>query len=244
MAGTRDELIFMARLADQAGCYDDMAQYMKQVGASSPVLNVDERNLLSVAFKNAVTARRRAWREVHAMESSDQVSAQCLPGYREKIEGELKGLCTDVTNLLSGTYIPNAPDTESQVFYMKMKADYFRYLAEFTTGAENEAHKQGASASYEEARSVAAALQPAHAIVLGLALNLSVFYYEVCRKPDDAMRTARSAFDQATANMNYGQSAEELMEAQDIMGLLQDNLALWGDNKPGGAEDGTAVEDF
>lgn len=70
MAATRDQLVQRAKLAEQAERYDDMAEAMKLVTQSEngADLSSEERNLLSVAYKNIVGARRSSWRVISSIE--------------------------------------------------------------------------------------------------------------------------------------------------------------------------------
>lgn len=94
----KEELVQKAKLAEQAERYDDMAAAMKAVTEKSSELNNEERNLLSVAYKNVVGARRSSWRVVSSMEqkSDDSSKAALAKDYREKIETELNDICKDV----------------------------------------------------------------------------------------------------------------------------------------------------
>lgn len=93
------ELVQKARLAEQAERYDDMAAAMKAVTEDSEQLSNEERNLLSVAYKNVVGARRSSWRVVSSIEQKAEGSDRkqtMAKEYREKIEKELKDICNDV----------------------------------------------------------------------------------------------------------------------------------------------------
>lgn len=95
----RDEQIQRAKLAEQAERYDDMAAAMKKVTESSGELSNEERNLLSVAYKNVVGARRSSWRVISSIEQKTEGSERkqsMAREYREKIEKELKDICDDV----------------------------------------------------------------------------------------------------------------------------------------------------
>ena len=101
----KDELVQRAKLAEQAERYDDMAQSMKSVTETGIELSNEERNLLSVAYKNVVGARRSSWRVISSIEQKTEGSErkqQMAKEYREKVEGELRDICQDV--LVSQTY--------------------------------------------------------------------------------------------------------------------------------------------
>ena len=101
-------------------------------------LSNEERNLLSVAFKNAASARRAAWRTISAIQNKEEYKGskhlELIKLYRQKIESELDGICQDVLDLLKNVLIPKSANSEERVFYMKMRGDYYRYLCEFNSG--------------------------------------------------------------------------------------------------------------
>merc|ERR1712125_277479 len=96
-------------------------------------------------------------------------------------------ICDDILGLLDTSLIPKANGGESKVFYQKMKADYYRYIAEFSEGDKKSKAAESARAAYQDAQNVAEkGLAVTHPIRLGLALNFSVFQYEVLQNPDEA----------------------------------------------------------
>eukprot|EP00061_Rhincodon_typus_P011741 g36988.t1 len=95
----KNELVQKAKLAEQAERYDDMAASMKAVTEQGLELSNEERNLLSVAYKNVVGARRSSWRVISSIEQkteSNEKKQQMAREYREKIEAELRDICNDV----------------------------------------------------------------------------------------------------------------------------------------------------
>uniref|UniRef100_A0A8C0JW81 14-3-3 domain-containing protein n=1 Tax=Canis lupus dingo TaxID=286419 RepID=A0A8C0JW81_CANLU len=105
-----------ARLAKQAERYDDMAACRKSVTEQGAELSNEERNLLSVAYKNIVGARRSSWRVVSSIEQKTEGAEkkqQMAREYREKIETELRDLCNDVLSLLKRSLIPSASQAET-----------------------------------------------------------------------------------------------------------------------------------
>eukprot|EP00618_Florenciella_parvula_P019249 CAMPEP_0119479718 /NCGR_PEP_ID=MMETSP1344-20130328/8853_1 /TAXON_ID=236787 /ORGANISM="Florenciella parvula, Strain CCMP2471" /LENGTH=213 /DNA_ID=CAMNT_0007513967 /DNA_START=86 /DNA_END=726 /DNA_ORIENTATION=+ len=211
----RDSLVYMAKLSEQAERFDEMVEHMKGVAHLSPELNVEERNLLSVAYKNVIGSRRASWRVLSSIEGkSDTSQLPLIQDYKKKIEDELVAICDEILDVIANELIPQSQSEEGKVFYYKMKGDYHRYLAEFQA----------------------------------LALNFSVFYYEIMNSPDRACHLAKQAFDEAIAELDT-LSEESYKDSTLIMQLLRDNLTLWtsdGGDADGGGEnaDGTAVEDM
>merc|ERR1711879_725869 len=120
--------------------------------------------------------------------------------YCGKVEAELQKICDTILSLLDSSLIGKASTGESKVFYHKMKADYYRYIAEFSVDSEKTKAANSAKEAYEEAQKVAEKdLAVTHPIRLGLALNFSVFQYEVLSQPEEACKMARTAFEDAIA---------------------------------------------
>merc|ERR1712187_645197 len=238
---TREKSVYFAKLAEQAERYDEMADYMEQVGKQPDELSVEERNLLSVAYKNAVGSRRAAWRIITSVEQKEKSkgndgNAGYAKEYCAKVETELQRICDTILGLLDANLIPKAGNGESKVFYKKMKADYYRYIAEFTDGDKKSKAAESARQAYQDAQNVAEKdLAVTHPIRLGLALNFSVFQYEVLQNPDEACKMARTAFEDAIAELD-NVAEDSYKDSTLIMQLLRDNLTLWTSDQEAGAE--------
>lgn len=236
MAGTdaRDESVQRAKLAEQAERYDDMASAMKKVTELEVELSNEERNLLSVAYKNVVGARRSSWRVISSIEQKTEGNERkqaMSREYRDKVESELRDICNDVLALLDKFLIPKATNSESKVFYLKMKGDYYRYLAE--VAGNNKSKVESSEKAYNDAFEIAKNdMQPTHPIRLGLALNFSVFYYEILNSPDRACHLAKQAFDDAIAELDT-LNEDSYKDSTLIMQLLRDNLTLWTSDAQG-----------
>jgi len=228
----RDKSVYFAKLAEQAERYDEMAEHMQAVGQSPDELLVEERNLLSVAYKNAVGSRRAAWRIITSVKEKEKSKGNAEQAgyateYCKKVEDELQKICDTILGLLDGNLIGKASTGESKVFYQKMKADYYRYIAEFTEGDAKKKAAENARLAYEDAHKVAEKdLVVTHPIRLGLALNYSVFQYEVLQNPDEACKMARTAFEDAIAELD-NVAEDSYKDSTLIMQLLRDNLTLW-----------------
>jgi len=195
-------------------------------------LTVEERNLLSVAYKNVIGARRASWRIICSIEQKEESKGNehhvaRIKEYRAKVDSELTSICHDILNVLDAHLIPTATSGESKVFYYKMKGDYHRYLAEFATGNARKDAAENSLLAYKAASDIAnTELPPTHPIRLGLALNFSVFYYEILNSPDRACQLAKQAFDDAIAELDT-LSEDSYKDSTLIMQLLRDNLTLW-----------------
>ena len=243
---SHDDSVFLAKISEQAERYEEMVEHMKNVAREDKELSVEERNLLSVAFKNVIGARRASWRIVSSIESKEESkgnaeSVKRISAYRGRIEKELREICSDVLTILDKHLIPSSSSTESRVFYQKMKGDYHRYMGEFLSGTERTDAADKALAAYETATDLAKAdMAPTHPIRLGLALNFSVFYYEILNSPDRACDLAKHAFDDAISELD-SLDEDQYKDSTLIMQLLRDNLTLWTSDLQDAEED-TKVE--
>jgi len=270
------QLIDLARLAEAAERYSDMAVYMKdlvemKIQGTPQKLDVEQRNLFSVAYKNVIGAVRSSWRTVTSGQFTE-VDAETLEAYKKAIEAKMQAICNEVLTLLEdgtkdiqmgtetikaasgtsglltywtnvkpteaiegdkGKEGENKEDNEARIFYLKMCGDYYRYLAEFNSAEEN---KRGAECAYTNAMELAKTTLPeTHPTRLGLALNFSVCYYEILKKPQDACKLAKEAFDAAIEKLDTLNDAS-YKDSTLIMQLLRDNLTLWTseENESGG----------
>ncbi|XP_030292822.1 14-3-3 protein epsilon isoform X1 [Sparus aurata] len=239
----RENLVYQAKLAEQAERYDEMVESMKKVASMDVELTVEERNLLSVAYKNVIGARRASWRIISSLEQKEETKGdkedklKMIREYRKTVETELKSICNDILDVLDKHLILAAATGESKVFYYKMKGDYHRYLAEFATGNDRKEAAENSLVAYKAASDIALTeLPPTHPIRLGLALNFSVFYYEILNSPDRACKLAKEAFDNAIAELDT-LSEESYKDSTLIMQLLRDNLTLWTSDVQGDGEE-------
>ncbi|GLT33689.1 hypothetical protein SLA2020_082530 [Shorea laevis] len=232
---TREQYVYMAKLAEQAERYEEMVQFMEKLVANctpASELTVEERNLLSVAYKNVIGSLRAAWRIVSSIEQKEEgrkneEHVALVREYRSKVEAELTTVCAGILRLLDSSLIPSAPASESKVFYLKMKGDYHRYLAEFKIGDERKSAAEETMLAYKAAQDIAISdLAPTHPIRLGLALNFSVFYYEILNSSEKACSMAKQAFEEAIAELDT-LGEESYKDSTLIMQLLRDNLTLW-----------------
>lgn len=196
----------MARVAEQSERFRDMVDFLKPViSEKGSTLTNDERNLLSVAFKNLVSQQRTGIRTIAAIEQNQKYAkfAEALISYKERIEQELYKNCEEIISVIKNDVLTKGPESEPRAFFLKMIGDYCRYIAESAKGDRLEKCKQDALTSYSEAVGIAEKdLGACNSIRLGLALNFSVFHYEVmgnikkaCELGDKALQDALDKLD-------------------------------------------------
>jgi len=230
------KLVELVRVAETAERYEDMCKFVQKLvtmkSAKGEDLDVDERNLLSVAYKNVVGAKRASWRTLAG--GFDDADEELLKKYKGIVEKELEDICNEVLDLLKDHLCKNVKGNgdETEVFYLKMCGDYYRYLSEFRT--ESDEIKKNAEKYYREAMDVAEAnLNETHPTRLGLALNFSVCYYEILKEPEKACDLAKKSFDAAIEKLDTLNDAS-YKDSTLIMQLLRDNLTLWTSSQDDG----------
>ena len=149
-----EEKIFLARVAEQAERFDDMVAFLEEVLAEKGgEVNPDERNLLSVAFKNLISSKRAACRTISAIEQNPKYSKfnGALLQYKAQIESQLTSDCKRVIKMIDDRVLKTQCSDEAKAFFVKMVGDYYRYIAENAKDAELEEVKQKAREAYEQA---------------------------------------------------------------------------------------------
>jgi len=242
-----DKLLGLAKCAESLERYDDMCIILKKLVemkcGENKTLEVEERNMLSVAYKNRVGAQRASWRTLNppSKTAGTEISDASYAKYKAIIEEELKKVCQEVIGLLGakpgldhekGKLLTGDIDAETKIFYLKMAGDYCRYLAEINDTESKDKTETYYKAAMEEATSKDAGkgLPPTHPTRLGLALNFSVCYYEILGDSDKACQLAKQAFDDAIEKLDTLQDAS-YKDSTLIMQLLRDNLTLWTNEK-------------
>jgi len=224
-----EESIFMARVAEQAERFDDMVNYLiAVVKKKNDDFTTEERNLLSVGFKNQIGSKRTAIRTISAIEQNPKYSKfnDALANYKKRIEQELYNQCVNIVETVKSSCMGVASTDETKAFFYKMIGDYYRYVAECAQGGQLETVKQGALEYYQLAQKTSESLNACNPIRLGLALNFSVFHYEVMNNHKQACELGEQALSDALEKID-DVDEETFRDAKSIIELLKENLSLW-----------------
>jgi len=231
---SREEYIFLAKLYERADRFQDMINTIKLFINLDPNLTVEERNIFSSGYKDLISPKRESWRLLNSLEKKEsKKNAPNLPYIKlikENITKEITEICNEIQILLDSKLIPNCKleDKENKVFYLKLKGDYYRYLAEISCN-ENDFDKAcfNAENSYKSAYEISEKhLAIYNPIRLGLALNFSIFNYEILGKHEDGCIIAKLAFEEAVKIIDDVDKSK-VKDAILIIQILKENLILW-----------------
>ena len=122
----RESKVYIAKMAEQAERFEEMVRATKSIAKMGVDLTVEERSLLSVAYKNVVGARRASWKIISSIQQkeTDEQNLNLIRDYLVKVEKELSEVCREIISLLGTYLIPSATEAEPKVFYLKMHGDY------------------------------------------------------------------------------------------------------------------------
>eukprot|EP00746_Dinoflagellata_sp_MGD_P163577 gnl/MRDRNA2_/MRDRNA2_91694_c0_seq1.p1 gnl/MRDRNA2_/MRDRNA2_91694_c0~~gnl/MRDRNA2_/MRDRNA2_91694_c0_seq1.p1 ORF type:complete len:243 (-),score=74.01 gnl/MRDRNA2_/MRDRNA2_91694_c0_seq1:12-740(-) len=228
----KEKHLLLARCAEEAQRYDEMAHHMCQA-AEQGDLSYDERKLLGSAYQQAVASRRQAWQRIAASEKAEEVAENeqmklLTEELRLKVEKELQDLCDELLDLLK-KLMPKQPQGESGAFFLKLQGDFFRYIAEFATGADKRRALDNAKEAYLKGTDVSRDfLLVTHPTRLGLSLNFAIFTAVVLEDKEGAAGIAADAYDAAVSELDN--ISEEAYAACTLtLRLLKDHIEEWSD---------------
>ena len=180
-----------------------------------PKLSKEERNILSAGYKNMISDKRASWRLLNSMEKKEVKKKSNQVNYVKEIKNHIEFL------------IPNAEDHESKVYYLKFKADYYRYLSEISKGKDLEDSNNKAEDYYKQAYEISEKELPViNCTRGGLCLNMAVFYYEVKGDKKRGCEIAKKSFEES---MKYLDDLEKFKSKDTLLliQLLKEKLIVW-----------------
>ena len=181
---------------------------------------------------DCLTAALAACRTISAIEQNPKYSKfnGALLAYKGQIETQLQQDCQKIIDMINSRVLETSCSDEAKAFFVKMVGDYYRYMAENAKDALLEEVKTKAKAAYEEANGID--LPACNPIKLGLALNFSVFNYEVLKDHAKACELADNALQSALDKIDELEE-DDFRDAKSIIELLKENLTLWKEEEEG-----------
>jgi 14-3-3 protein epsilon len=230
MASQRDIDVSLIQLLNQTDRHEDMVDLVKRVIDADPILDAGQRDLLSLAYKSVITNRRNGLRYINALLDREEAKAsefrlEQITILRSTILSELETYALELIHLIDEKLLPATVKPEVQVYYQKMKGDYWRYIAEGKDGTEKEEAANQAKEAYEKALKIAQEHIPlATPIHLGVILNYSVYLCEITGEKQEAIEFAQKTFDEASIIVSKNEGASDVTN---LLQLLRDNILLW-----------------
>ncbi|CAF2205920.1 unnamed protein product [Brassica napus] len=212
MENERGKLIYLATLAYLAKRYDDMTKSMRKVCEYEIELTDVERELLAIGYKNVMTTKRASLRALSSI------------GEKEDSKGNKQNVKLINKKL---EIVKHEFSVFSTVYYYAMKANYFRYMAEFGSDAERQGAADNSLEAYKIAMEMAeGGLSPTNLVRLGLALNFSIFNYVILKSTErfaTACKLAKKAYDEAISELD-GADKQSYEDTTFIVDILRDRV--------------------
>ncbi len=227
------DYLFLIKLFQRTERYPEMVKAINKYVEQNPILSKEEQKMLCDGYKNIISDKRNSLRLLNNLSKKEEEEAKQINHkkqiliMKEKIQNELILIFKEIHSMLDKYLIPNSQDSETKVFYMKIKADYYRYHCEFAEGDEFQEAKNNAEKIYKEAYELALKdINVYNSTRLGLALNYSVFEYEIMDNKNEACEIAQKAYDESMKvvdDVEKRRTSDNLLLIQ----LLKENLNLW-----------------
>ena len=223
---SRETAYYMAHILAKTDRQQDTIDLIKKVIDMDPHLKSDEQSFLSIVYKNIVIKKREGRTNLIKImkEHQDPVLHQQLQTFSHEFIDELDFYCKELISIVDEKLLPNAKTPEDQVFYLKLKADYYRYMCEVHTGEAKEELAKPAEKAYKEALSIAnAKISQTRPEYLGVILNYTVFLYEILEKKEEALDLAQKTYQEICTKINDDASAE----TRQTIKSMHDNIENW-----------------
>lgn len=221
-----EKLLYQAKLCNSAGRHQKTFNLMESlVRNKKDDLTIEERNLFAISYKHIIAGIRASLTKINQLhsEQSEGFGADLILKLKQSIETELKDACNLMVELLDKFLIVNSKSPDSKVFFYKLKGDYYRYLALFFNDAD---YTKNSSNAYKQATQFADVLSCINPIKIDLALSFSVFYYDVLKKPEEAISIGSESLNEALERINEVPD-EDIKEVTASLQLLKDNIDYW-----------------
>ena len=218
---------FLARVYHTAGNETKAAEEVAKLSTVRENLTPEDEATVSVVTKGRIDQLRRARRILCVVEEREENKAKvnrvlALRGFKSKIEEELAGLLNQFISSIDNAFLQHPTSEPARILFLKMKADYCRYLAEIQRMPVNQV-QAAYVAAYDAARN---SLGPAHPLRTGIALNYSVFHYEIVGNKDAAIQIAKMAYEEGNSAAK-SLPPEEKDDAMEVINLIATNLKNW-----------------
>lgn len=216
-----------------------MHAYVTIITSLKQQLDIEARNLLSIAYKSVIGVKRASWHTLK--DECENTSNTVKIEFLKMVSNEIQLICEELIALIDNYLLnscnsnqQNSDEYESEIFLLKMKGDHYRYLCELYADHPTiedkllfDKYAKNCEECYLKAYNNAKVhLDAHHPTLLGLCLNFSVFYKEIMHDDKKACILAKEAFDGAINQLDTLNDSS-YKDSTLVMQLLRDNLTLW-----------------
>jgi len=230
--------IFMALLAQQCSRYEDMFDYLEGlVVQRNKDFSEKERELLSYGYVSYIQSKRKSLHILMAYETKEKKNENSIflsyvQEYRRTLETDITQNCQRIINKIDSLLVKKADGNEAKLFYKKLKGDLNRYIAEFAKDELREKVMKDGLTAYQEAMNLSKDIPIMNRHLLGLILNMSIFYYEVINERKNAIKIAKECINKVDKELpNFDQENENNKVIMTIIGLIKENLENWNNEE-------------
>ena len=228
--------IYLAKICLKLENFEDSLRYVDEMAKlKEGEFSLEEREIFVSAYKNFISHKRAAWRKLYKKENKlmteKNKNSNIITEIKKKYEEIIFKANEKLIYIINTHIFPKIKSVDGKTFFLKVKADHYRYMAEISFGPELKNHRQNSYKFYKEAFSNSLLLNPLNTIRLGVALNYSVFFYDVLSNTIQSIMIATSSLNEALKEMKLyddeGLQDEKLKDALDIIKIIKDNVHQW-----------------
>jgi 14-3-3 protein epsilon len=237
----KEKAFYLANISLQLGNIEDAVHYAEEMTTySETMLDKKQQKILLGAFNLYLVPLRTSWRQLCQYETEEKVAKKMINEIKLQKEEKIKNTCEKVIKLISEFILKKKLTDKEEALFTKVKADHYRYMAEITTGHELYINKQNAFNCYKEAYTKAEHFEDLDATKLNIALNYSVFLYEILNKRINSFFYAKEALYKALRALKDCNEEEltneDMRDTLMIIEVLNKNVEDWYKEEVGDIE--------
>ena len=226
-----EELSTLAQVAEISERFEDAVKYIEElIKKKKEDLSKEEKNIFYKSYKYIINSKRCSLRTTYIIEEKERKhSSQFIPivtNFKSILETEIHEICRNIINIINNFLLKKVLTEEAKVFYLKMKADYFRYLCEIFPPNEKINYMEECEKAYKEALDLAQNFPWSNPTKLGLSLNYSVFYYDIKKNTNQAIKIGKEAIKGAKKQLDKIKEEED-KDAAFTLQVLKENILIW-----------------
>lgn len=214
---------------------------------SETALNREKINIFLEAYSFGLSSQRDAWRKLNHIEKEEKVAKKMINEIKTIKEQYILKTCDRLIKIINNHILTKELNDENTALLFKVKADHYRYMAEITHGQTLYINKQNAFYFYKEAHEKSKELPDLNATKLNIALNYSVFLFEILNKRINSFFYAKEALYKALKALKMCNEQEltddSMRDTLMIIEILNLNIEEWYKEEIGVSAEKTANEE-